>query len=347
MIRVGRRVYNKDGSYTEPSFVGFSKVLCLTKSTEFGDLSPYELRDERGRIMENVYQFSKVYACVPYTKQHYSRYDKTVTWEHPAEVHVDEAGNLTEQYWRWRRKGMENRYHVRYPVGFSPGERAKCLYALREMPDGTYSAPLDYVETRKQIYVPVYCRLVKMRPKFLALRDRLAKGENLLIIEVDGPHQEALGYYKQTYGVGDDFIENFTVVATEANIRIMLNDTKFPFGHGYCLAMALLGTDETWVAPAQMPAQAPAQMPAQMPAHLPVQVPAQLPVQVPAQPPGQVPAQPPGQVPAQPAGQVPGQIPAQPPGQVPAQPPAKRIKRKIVVKKRVKRRVTDTDADAL
>ncbi|AYV84391.1 MAG: hypothetical protein Hyperionvirus24_13 [Hyperionvirus sp.] len=244
MIRVGRRVYNKDGSYVDPYYENFTKILCLTKSTEYGDIGPYLLKDEKGRIMENIFQFSKVYESVPYSKEYYSRYDKKVIWEYPKELHYSD-NKLTDGYWRWRKEGMENKYHVRYPVGF--GNRHKCLFAIKENDDGTFSGPLNYVEGRKQIYIPVYCKLVKGHPKFMDLKKRLEKGENLLIIEVDGPHGECLGYYRENYNVGEDFIVGNTMLATPENVRIMLNDTRFPFGHGYTLAMALLGGDVEWL----------------------------------------------------------------------------------------------------
>ena len=61
-----------------------------------------------------------------------------------------------------------------------------------------------------------------------------------MIIEVDGPKQESLSYYMQEYNVGQEFIVENTIDCTEKNMEIMLNDTKHPFGHGYCLAMCLL-----------------------------------------------------------------------------------------------------------
>ena len=38
----------------------------------------------------------------------------------------------------------------------------------------------------------------------------------------------------------NNFIKYKTMLATKENLDIMLNDTKYPFGHGYCLAAALL-----------------------------------------------------------------------------------------------------------
>ena len=113
-------------------------------------------------------------------------------------------------------------------------------------PDDSEHPMLNYVESRRAIYLPVYSKLLKDHPMFLSLRQRLKSGENLLIVEVDGPHQESLDYYRKRYGVADDFIMDSTVHVNENSMRILLNDTKHPFGHGYCLAMALLGKANQW-----------------------------------------------------------------------------------------------------
>lgn len=126
-----------------------------------------------------------------------------------------------------------NKLPVRYPVGFQ--YRHKCKYALADNEDGTLNeTKLDYVASRKAIYVKEYCKLVKKESKFKELQKRVKGGENILIIEVDGPHQESLDYYKNKYNVGDDFIENSTMLVNEANINIMLNDDKHPFGLTTC-----------------------------------------------------------------------------------------------------------------
>lgn len=252
MIRVGRRIYNKNySSYVDPSYPGFTNIVCLTYSTEYGDLGPYQLKNEKGQIMENCFQFKKCYEQVPATKTYYSRYNKTVTWDRPAEVHFID-GKPTDAYWKWREDGMNNKYYIRYPVGME--HRHKCMFALIETDEetdikhnGTFYKKLGYIDSRKQIYVPVYCELAKQRPKFKELQERLKKGENLLIIEVDACHGEALDYYKDKYHVGDDFIVGNTMLVTEQNIKIMLNDEKYAFGHGYCLGILLLEKDKEWV----------------------------------------------------------------------------------------------------
>ena len=129
---------------------------------------------------------------------------------------------------------------IRYPVGYH--YRHKCLFALADDNVGEIDfTPLNYIEARKKIYYPLYTRLVRKENQFKELKGRLDQGENLLIVEVDGPHQESLDYYKDKYMVDDNFIEKKTLLANRDNLSIMLNDPKHPFGHGYCLAAALLG----------------------------------------------------------------------------------------------------------
>lgn len=234
LVRVGRIVY-KDGKPIHPSYPGFTPIVVLTKSSPYGELGPYVLKDEQGRIMENLWQFRKVYPWVPKVKELASaRYDRTVVWEHPQETHITD-GEPNDKYWEWREKGVNNPLPVRYPVG-NTAHRKLCLHVLTD--DGR---KLDLVEGRKQVYQNTYCELVKKCPKFTKLQQRLKNGENLLIIEVDGPHQESLDYYCSTYGVGEDFIEDHSMLVTLKNIEIMLRDPQHSFGHGYCLAMALLG----------------------------------------------------------------------------------------------------------
>lgn len=236
MIRVGR-CYYEDNKMLYPSYEGFTSIVVMMKThSKWYPLSPYFLKDDNGCILENIWQFSKCYEIVPKTCERKSRFDNTIVWEHPLETHIDKNGNITDDYWKWREKGINNLEPIRYPVGFK--HRHKCKFALTN--DGT---KLNYIEARKKIYLHLYGDFVRSEKQYDELSDRLDKGEKLLIIEIDGPHQESLSYYKDVYGVNDDFIEQNTMLVNDENIKIMLNDEKHPFGHGYCLAMALLGID--------------------------------------------------------------------------------------------------------
>ncbi|MHB1952480.1 MAG: hypothetical protein ACYCOU_01930 [Sulfobacillus sp.] len=211
-------------------------MVMMRSHSRYHPLSPYYLADSDGRLMENLWQAAKVYPEVPSSRQVYSRWDSRVIWEHPAERHLD-AGKTTPKYWAWRAKLERNPDAVRYPVGMS--HRHRCRFALSS--EG--GPELDYLQSRRAIYLPLYVGLAKQHPLFAELRLRLSRGESLLIAETDGPHQESLDYYRERYGVPADFISQGSVLATEYNLKILLDDSRHPFGHGYCLAAALLGID--------------------------------------------------------------------------------------------------------
>ena len=233
-VRVGRY---QDNTYAQ--YDGFTSIPVIMKShnKKWFPLSPYSLTDENGYIMENIWQFSKIYDTVPKSRQIYSRYDSTVIWEYGQETHM-QNGTVLDSYWNWRRLGFSNEYPVRYPVGFR--NKSKVVGSVFVNLDGTIEI-LDYITARIKIYLAEYVRLVKQRPEFYELRDRLHGGENLLIQDPDGPHQESLQYYKDKYNVSDTFIEHDTVVVTVDSMNLLIKDSKHSFGHGYCLAGSLLG----------------------------------------------------------------------------------------------------------
>jgi hypothetical protein len=161
-------------------------------------------------------------------------------WQWPSETHLNSDGSIREEYWRWRAYGKANSDPVRNPVGWK--WLSKCLYALKwDRPVADENPPLDYIESRKQIYLPNYLQAVVQTPLFDELLTRRKQGENLLIVEIDGPHQESLKHYQEKYNVACDFIQQDSVEVTQENMDILLNDPKHPFGHGYCLGMALMG----------------------------------------------------------------------------------------------------------
>lgn len=235
MIRVGT-CSRSHKDRVLPTYPGFKQIFCLTKSTPYGSLGPYCLFDDQGQCMENIWQFSKVYERIG-AQRIVDKFTNRLVWEWPAVTMVDPVtGNITEDYKIWRKAGFKCKYPVRYPTGFHG--RNKCLYAL-ETPESTER--LDYIEARKHIYYPVYKSLVEKQPKFAELEQRLDRGENLLIIEVDGPVQADLEYYKSKYGVDNSFIEQNSSPMSRETLRVFINDPKNPFGHGYCLAASLLG----------------------------------------------------------------------------------------------------------
>lgn len=233
-ILVGRRIGSKD-----PKVEGYYNVVALTPSTKYASLSPYLLKSEKGYLIENLWQFSKIYNVVPKSTQRYSQWDKTIIWDHPSEVHIGKDGQPTDAYWDWRKKGFKNKYPVRYPVGRSKKNTVNgSIYKI----NGKYRK-FGYVKARKRIYIPEYTNSVRKEEQFKELKNRLKKGQNLLIIDVDGPHYESMEYYNETYDIPVKIYDNHTVKVTEENLNFLLNEPKHPFGHGYCLAAALLNID--------------------------------------------------------------------------------------------------------
>lgn len=251
-IKIGRIEY-KNGKKVFPEISGFKTIEVMTPSTQYGSLSPYSLKTKSGFIFENLWQFSKMYEQVEKSVQRYSAYDPKIIWDHPEEIHY-KNGNPTLEYWNWRKKGFSCQNAVRYPVGRF--QRTKCIGAIWNFELGEDENALewkadkykliDYINARKLIYVPIYCKLVSEKPQFKELQKMLENGENLLIVEVDGPHQESLQYYEKKYSVSKNWIEENTIEASKENLEILLNDSKHPFGHGYCLAMSLLDQKNNW-----------------------------------------------------------------------------------------------------
>lgn len=242
-IRVGRSKY-VGGRVIPPTYPGFTPIPVLTqKFGKYYVLCPYDLRNEQGQIIENCWQ-AKVYASVPQVSVPYSSGDSRIVWSWPAEVHIDAQGNPNEAYWRWRQALKNNPYPVRAPVGWK--HLKTCLFNLvKDEPPSATNPPLNYIESRKAIYVPLYEQSVIHQPLFHELWNRYQQGENLLIYEVDGPHSEFLQYYQQNYGVPADFIDRDSIEARHDYLDIMLNDPKHPYGHGYCLARTLLNYQPT------------------------------------------------------------------------------------------------------
>ena len=91
---------------------------------------------------------------------------------------------------------------------------------------------MDYVTSRKQIYVPRYTALIQDREMTLFWKQQVDAGTNIVIYDFDGP---------RTIDGAVSCVE----VTTEL-LRDKINDTHFPFGHGYIVAALLKGipTDE-------------------------------------------------------------------------------------------------------
>lgn len=86
--------------------------------------------------------------------------------------------------------------------------------------------PYGYVESRKDIYVPIYHQLIKDLPVIQEMKKLLDEGTNIMIIDGDGAP-------KSVYPEGLEM--------TKENWDKMIDDPKYKFGHGYVVAGLLAG----------------------------------------------------------------------------------------------------------
>ena len=140
--------------------------------------------------MENAWQYSKVYAG-----------------------YVDEEGKPTEGYWEWACDGWNTRRAVRYPMG--KGARPLFSWWAGE--------PLDYIEARKRIYMPLYARAVSVVPAFLQLKALYEREGKVALRDFDG-----YDYHK-----------------LDMTLRDVVNDPTRKMGHAFVLAVLLEGMAAT------------------------------------------------------------------------------------------------------
>lgn len=148
------------------------------------NLGPVDLYDGyQAQNVENAWQYSKVY------------------------LHqVDDNNDPSQEWWDWAVEGWRKPYAVRYPMG----KGAQPLYSYWN------GQKLDYIEARKQIYIPLYAREVSKRPAFKHLQD-LALFNDILLLDFDAYDRHALGF----------------------TLADVVNEKNLKLGHAFVLEMLL------------------------------------------------------------------------------------------------------------
>lgn len=108
----------------------------------------------------------------------------------------------------------------RYPN--SKGKKILCAKWV-EFPDET----MDYVTSRKKVYIPLYWDLVKDREMIAYYRELLLSGKNITVYDFDG--------------VRDDNGRPICRELTRELLREKVNDVRFPFGHGFIVGALISG----------------------------------------------------------------------------------------------------------
>lgn len=175
MLRVGKYDWK---SKTQPVTKDYINVLIHIHEP----LSPYQLRNEDKVIMENFWQFHKLYTSTEKQDQ-----PKFPYWQQEEEIHWDKNLEVpTEAYWKWREKGFACEGAVRYPNGFQKRSTCRCSIVVDQKAKKGFQE-LDYITARKKIYYSEYARLARKTKEFEELQTQLQKGTKLQINEVDGP----------------------------------------------------------------------------------------------------------------------------------------------------------------
>jgi hypothetical protein len=254
-IRVGKIKGRFESGCKYPITKGYINIIvCSVNKTKLGsELTPFLLTNSRGQIMENIWQFSKVYATV-------SKINAPSGWSWPSQIHVHQ-GEITDDYWQWRIAGMNFMSPIRSPVPAT--DRAKCCYSLWPSDamginmtenyisnisdaDPKNMIQLSYLEARQNVYCPLYTNLVKQQDQFRILKILLEAGYNLQILDLDGPNKEDIPPYNEMVdgSYGEDKVGSISI--NKKNIGLLLKYIMQPFGHGYVLAVALMGK-EHWL----------------------------------------------------------------------------------------------------
>lgn len=126
-------------------------TLRLTK-TQCEDLSPSVISID-GCLFENIYQSSKIYRILP--ELH------SGMWHHPSEVHLDDKGHPTKEYWSWRAKLASFKHPVVY--------HQPCSYHLWST-DNTTLRVLTSQQAKYELYLKLYISYIQYENTFMKLR---------------------------------------------------------------------------------------------------------------------------------------------------------------------------------
>lgn len=220
------------------------------KNSKWKELSPYLLRtdglekcvNDGNVLFENYWQGVKVFDIVYENKVYASKFHvnkpEHLWWDFKPEnddgdiiYDIETKTIMYDSYYRWRNSLYSCDNPIRYPNKIH--RRANTQFALYVDKNGNEKR-LDYIKSRKQIYLKEYVRLIKKTNEYELLLNKLCNNENLLICEVDVPSYGKKGAY------GLDIDDNGNCHMSLEKLEILLNDGSEAFGHGLCICYALL-----------------------------------------------------------------------------------------------------------
>lgn len=157
-------VYSKRGGFSP---VGYRRIDVTSHAKDiFRTCSPFFAGpvglygDFVAKNVENGYQYAKVYSKF-----------------------IGKDGNPTPGYFEWARQGWDDAVAHRRPLGY-----IKPKYSWWD------GEKLDYIQSREQIYIPLYSKAVVKTEGFKELQRLYAAGEHLCLLDYDAYDFQALGY---------------------------------------------------------------------------------------------------------------------------------------------------------
>jgi len=194
---------------------------------------------EKGALIENVWHSMKVLPRIPKTMSRVPRYNAAVAWSWDEVTnHIEPNGAIINmpEWLIWHNALCRNKYAVRYPFSFDPAVRKSTLGVIPRELLQAYRADsvntnvhvnnlLGIADGRKNVYFHYYLPAVDTQhPAYRKAIGKLEKGAKMLWVDVDGPRQEGMPYYREKYGVPNDWIQGHSVGVDETALRIFLND---------------------------------------------------------------------------------------------------------------------------
>lgn len=185
-------------NFWEPTPEGYTVVNVTSRSKDDWSralspflIGPVLINGCTARNVENAWQYSKVYP-----------------------VHLDEEGNIKDEYYQWREVGYEATGANRYPFG-------KKQVPVFSLVDGKRYA---YLEAKEKVYIPLYSNAVREIESFKILEQLVSEGMKLCLLDFDA--------YDHTGKTKKEIIDHPTR----------------KFGHGFCLKWLLddvIGKEKT------------------------------------------------------------------------------------------------------
>jgi hypothetical protein len=231
---------------------GYETINVLKwNNSKWKNLCPYLLKTDGnedcvnpgGVLFENFYQGCKVYPTVYAQEVYPSKYQhgiaKYLWWKFTPATSTGDVlltGDILndELYFRWRDSLWSCKNPIRYPNGY--GNKRNAQFSLHIDRDGNRTR-MDYVTARKQIYVKEFIRLIRALPEYANLLNKLRNGQNIMLCEVDVPAPGKKAPFDISNGA---YASDAICYMDMPKLEAMLNDTQESFGHGLCIAYALL-----------------------------------------------------------------------------------------------------------